>query len=223
MPASMGQRRFHRYPIHLPLLHKPRAPAPTRAGVGWTRNLSEGGACVELAERLQPQLPFRVRLRTDRGAIEVEAQVVWAGEPGRAGGGVLHGVIFTQVSPEQHQALRDLVYRKGDRGHAGVRLPFEVSVTCQRKGQPGLPLQGWTGDISPGGLLLRLPQGLSPGTLLELTLYTPNGPLTVGGTVVWAEPSQRRTPEEPIRHGLRFTSLGWSASLSLGLLLTVLP
>ena len=70
MPTPSEQRRFPRYPIQLPLLHMAIAPAQSIMGAGWTRSLSEGGATVELAERLRPQTALRVRLQTDRGAIE---------------------------------------------------------------------------------------------------------------------------------------------------------
>jgi len=108
MPAWSERREFRRYPIQLPLLHRPIAPSPSSAGVGWTR------------------------------------------------------------------------------------------------------------DVSRGGLLLRLPQVLPPGTALELTLPTPTGPLPVAGTVVWVAPPEARTPDLPIRHGLRFTALDWATALSLG-------
>jgi c-di-GMP-binding flagellar brake protein YcgR len=173
---------------------------------------------VEFPERLQLQVPLLVRLQTDRGAMEVEARVVWTGGPA-AGGGVRHGLAFAQISPAQYQTLQDLLLSKGEMRQAGVRLPLEVSVTCQPKGRAGPPVQGRTGNMSHGGLLLRLPQVLLPQTVLELTLHTPLGPVTAEGAVVWVEPPERRTPGEPIRHGLRFTVLGWSTSLSLGLVL----
>ncbi len=72
---STRQRR-PRHPIQLPLLYRSKGPAPTRAGVGWTRNLSEGGACVELAESLHLSTPLQVLFQTDRSSIEVEARVV---------------------------------------------------------------------------------------------------------------------------------------------------
>lgn len=77
MPETLDRRQFARYRIQLPLLHKAGYPAPARVGVGWTGNLGVGGACVELAERLQALTPLRLRLQTDQGAIDVEAQVVW--------------------------------------------------------------------------------------------------------------------------------------------------
>jgi len=213
------QRRVPRYLIQLPLLHKTKAPAPDRTGVGWTRNLSEGGACVELAEHIRPRMPLRLLLRTDRGGIELEAQVVWAGEPGRLGGGILHGVAFTHLLPDQLRALRDLIRSKGQVRNAGVRVPLEISVTCTPTGRKGSTFRGLTGDISRGGLLLLLPEVVSPDSTLNVTLHTPNGPLTVEGAVVWVEPPGGRAVGPPFRHGFRFTSLRWSASLSLGLFL----
>jgi hypothetical protein len=187
--------------------------------MGWTHNMGEGGACVELTERLQPQRPIRVRLQTAKGAIELEARVVWSREASSAGGGILHGMAFTQVAPEQLEPLRELFLSEGPMRHAGVRWPLDVSVTCRPQDQTGLPVQGRTGDVGRGGLLLRLPETLPPGTRLEVTLHTPQEPLTVFGEVVWVEAAERQVPGNLIGHGLRFTSLGSSLSSALGLLL----
>jgi hypothetical protein len=105
------------------------------------------------------------------------------------------------------------------RNAGGVRLPLEVSVSCQRKGQAGTPLQGRTGNLSKGGLLLFLPQSYSPGTALEVTFHSAVWPLTAEGVVVWNKPSVGRGLAEPIPHGFRFTALGWSRALALGLML----
>jgi hypothetical protein len=174
---------------------------------------------VELAERLQSRLPLLVCLRTERGIIEAEAEVAWAEKPPLAAGGILHGVAFTHLDLDPLQILRDLIVTSGPVRPAGVRLPFEVPVTYQPRGKAGPPFHGWTHDISQGGLLLRLPHVLSLGTLLEVTLHTPTGPLTIEGTVTWVAPLEGRTPGGPIRHGVRFTALDWSTALSLGLVL----
>jgi hypothetical protein len=187
--------------------------------MGWTRNLSEGGACLELAERFSPRVPLRVRLQTDQGAIEVEARVIWAGEPASPAGGIPHGVAFTRVAPDQRPALRGLLVSKGPVRHAGSRLPLDLSVTCTRRDREGPPFQGRTGNISRGGLLLHLPEALRPGTPLEVILHTASELLTVQGTVVWADPPERRGASEPVRHGLRFTDLDHSLCSALGLLL----
>jgi len=209
MAEPAAQQRYLRYPILLPLQYKTTGPTPVRAGMGWTHNLSKAGACVELAERLQPGMSLQVLLQTAHGSIEVEAQVVWTGEPAPAGGGSFHGMVFTRVAADQEHILGD-VFRTSEAHvrHAGVRLTSEIAVTCQRKGEAGPPLQGWTGDISRAGLLLLLPAALPLGTMLDITLHIAGERLTAEGTVVWVEPSQARRPGEPVRHGFRFTTLG---------------
>ncbi len=74
---------------------------------------------MELAERLQDRTPLRARLQMDRGAIDVQAQVVWAGEPAPTGGVILHGVAFAEVTPEQYQALQALLLFTGEMWQAG--------------------------------------------------------------------------------------------------------
>lgn len=214
-----SQRQFPRYPIKLPVLYRVTDPAPVRAGVGWTRDLSEEGACLELAERLGPSSRLGVFLRTDKGGLELEAEVVWAGGPVPAGEGVLHGVTFTPLSPEQLAALRDLLLQKGQTRQAGVRLPLEFSVSCELKGDPSRPFQGRTADVSRAGLLLCLPQVVPPNTVLVISLPTARGPVAGEGVIVWVEPQETQRPGELIRHGFRFTDIGWASELALGLLL----
>jgi c-di-GMP-binding flagellar brake protein YcgR len=213
------QRRHQRYPIRLPLLHKSDGAGTDRAEIGWTHNVSEGGVCVELSERLQSQRPTRVRLQTAQGAIEVEAKVVWSREAGSTGGGILHGMAFTQLAPEHLESIRELFRAKGPVRHAGVRWPLDVPVTCRPKNQEKRSIHGRTGEIGRGGLLLRLHEMLPPGTRLEITLHAPREPLTVFGVVAWVRSPENHIPGEPISHGVRFTSLGPSLSMALGSLL----
>ena len=216
------QRRSPRYPILLPFSHQPTSHRGAGTRVGWTRDLSEGGACLELDERLPVHTPLHIRLQTDRGAIELDAEVVWEVEEqgsGRAEGGVLHGVAFTHLAPDQLFLLRDLLLPKGHSRPAEVRVPADLPVTCQLRASAGIVLDGRTGDFSRGGLLLRLSQALPPGTPLDLTLHRPNGRVAAEGEIVWVDPPEKRAPGQPIRHGVRFTALGWSRELSLALLL----
>ncbi len=219
MPEWSVQRRFIRYTIVLPILHTMNGSAPARTGVGWTSNLSQGGACLELAERLKPSAPLSLLLRTDEGDIELNAEVVWAAEPTAAEGGILHSVVFTQVTPDRQQALRELLRHKGHVRHSGIRLPIELSILCRGKDEAAPLLQGRTGDISRAGLLLRLPQALPVGTVLEVTVQTGHGPLAAEGAIIWVEPAQAGTPGGLICHGFRFTNMGWASELALGHLL----
>jgi PilZ domain len=218
MSEQAVQRRLPRYQIQLPLLYRLASPS-SKFGAGWTRNLSEGGARVELDEPIQPHTPLHLSLRTDSGSIETEARVTWAEGPRQAGGDVLHNLTFAQIAPDQLQALRDLLLPLSMAPHAGIRLPLDIPVTCRSKGRPGPTVKGRTGDVDRGGLLLRLPQTIPPPTPLTVTLHTTKGTVMVEGEIVWAEPPREQTQQELLDHGLRFTSPSWSVSLALGLLL----
>jgi hypothetical protein len=187
------------------------------------RNLSQGGACLELEERLPAPTPLQIQLQTDQGTVEVEAQVVWEAErvsKGPAGEGVLHGVAFTYLAAEQMQAIRTLLPAGGSERRSEVRVPVDLPVTCREKGSEGETIAGQTGNISRGGLLLRLSQPLPPGTMVDFTLHGTEGPIQGEGEVVWMDPPGERTPGVPIKHGVRFTAMGWSRAQSLALLLT---
>ena len=215
MEEHVTQPRFPRYRMSLPVLYR-STPGFGSVGAGWTRDLSEGGACVELDERLWPATPVELRLHTDRGSIELKAQVVWSGQPNPDGGNI-HGVTFIQVPATRGQALRDLLRTQEDSRESRIRLPLVLAVACRPKGRPGPPLYGRTGDISRGGLSLRLLHAFPPGMKLDIILHTPAGPLPAEGMIAWVAPPDRRRPGQLIHHGLRFTTLDWSISLSLGL------
>lgn len=223
MPDWSVQRRYPRHPVVLSIFYKLKGSAPARAGAGKTRDLSEGGACLELAEPLPLSTALSVVLQTNQGGLGMEAEVVWVGGPGAPGGGMLHGVAFTQVSPEQHRALQSLVQRKGQVRHLTIRVPVKLAALCRLDGEAGPPLQGETGEISRQGMLLCLPQALPVAAAVEITLPTPRGPLMVQAAVVWVEPPEAQRPGKPIHHGLRFRNLGWTDELTLGLLLEGAP
>ena len=219
MTTAVTQRVTTRYPVILPVRYTTRNRAAVKAGVGWTRYLSVEGANVELDERLRPQTPLRLHLETDRGSIEVGAKVIWVGEATPPAGGALHGIVFTQLGPSHSQALHDLLLPLSQVRHAGIRLSVDMPITCLRKDVPGALLQGRAVDISRGGLSLRLPRVLSLGTELAVTMNTPGDPVRVEGSIVWVERPDRRNVGQLVSHGLRFTSIDWSISLAVGLLL----
>jgi hypothetical protein len=219
MSEDSTQRRLPRYQIQLPLLYKLSTPT-SKFGVGWTRNLSEGGALVELDDRIPPDTTLQLSLRTDSGSIEIEARVTWAEEARQFGREVLHNLAFANLAPAHLQALRDLLLPLSMVPHAGGRLPLDVPVTCRHKGRPGSAVKGRTGDMDRGGLLLYLTHRIAPGTLLAVTLHTTKGTVVVDGEIVWAASRDGKKAGELSEHGLRFTSPSWTISLALGLLLT---
>ena len=218
MPAWAEQRRFPRYVVHLSLLYEVTGLAESRVGVGWTLELSEGGACVEIGECLSPLTPIRLCLQTGGQSIEAGARVVWAGKPDLPGG-VCHGVAFTQIATNHLQTLRDLLESPRPDRRRGIRHPIDLEVTCQRIGGADSPLHGRTGDVSRDGFLLLLPEVVALGTDLAVTLRAPSGPLTVEGKIVWVEPPEIWTPGQPIAHGFEMTSRSRCTQSSVSLVI----
>ena len=48
------------------------------------------------------------------------------------------------------------------------------------------PQIGYSGNISNTGMMIRTPNVLAPGTILDLELRLPHGSIAVTGLVVWA-------------------------------------
>ena len=215
MTDWLGRRKHARYPIVVPILYGLECSNPVMTSAGWTRDLSEGGACLDLSERLEVSALIRLFLRTDQGSIVTQGQVIWVEGPLQTGG-ILHGVIFTRMISAQSQAVQELLSRKRMVWQAVVRIPLELPVIYQLKGQPRSLHQGQTENISRRGLLLRLPLLYLPGTSLEVTLHTPRGHLTAEGTIVRVVPLEAQMPGEPIRHGFHFTDISHATQVTLG-------
>ncbi len=205
MPRWTAQQQFPRYPVQLPLLHTVLSPPAGRPHMGWTRNLSEGGACVELAEVVPTTTAVRLCLWTDDATIEAEVEVVWAGAPDRDTRLAPHGVAFTRMAPDQRQTLRAFIQTQAKVRHGGARFPVDLPVAYQAITQAEAPRLGWMENVSRGGMLLILHELLHPGTRLKVAWQTAGEHLTAEGTIVWVEP---REGLMPIRHGFRFTALG---------------
>jgi hypothetical protein len=176
-----------------------------------------------LADRFDVDTLLHVRIQTDRGPIEAEATIIWIGASTPAGAENYYGLTFTELAAGPLQALRDLILPLSMVAHAGMRLAMDLSVTCRPKNADGAPIKGQTGEMSRGGMLLRLPRVVAPGTVLDLTVHSSNGPLALEGAVVWTQAPEDQQPGELIDHGVRFTSSTWSVSLALGFLLAGRP
>jgi PilZ domain-containing protein len=210
----LGRRKHARYPIVVPILYALDGSDAVMESAGWTRDLGEGGACLELPERLEVSALIRALLRTDQGSIEIHGQVIWAEGPLQTGG-ILHGVSFSRMVSAQHQAVQGLLLRRRMVWRAVVRIPVQLHVIYQLKGQPRSLHQGQTENVSRRGLLLGLPLVYSPGTALVVTLHTPHGHLTAEGTIVRVEPLDAQTPGKPIRHGFHFTDISHATQTTL--------
>ncbi|MFQ5847210.1 MAG: PilZ domain-containing protein [Candidatus Methylomirabilales bacterium] len=81
------------------------------------------------------------------------------------------------------------------------RFPLRMPVLCESPAIPGYRALGLTWNVSRGGLLLEVPQPLSPGTPADLLLLTWSQNARAEAAAVWAAESP------PSRMGLRFTKL----------------
>jgi len=220
MVRSATDQQFTRYPIQLPVVYQITNGLSHTFQVGWTRNLSEEGACLQLAERLEPRTCLSLHLKTHARTLVTKARVVWAKKA--EVGPILHGVTFSYLAPHVRQSLCDLIHMNGQVRLGGVRIPLDLAVSCRCKGQARPPLSGRTGNVSRGGLLLHQPQSLPSGTELVVTLHTSRGPQTLEGKIVWAD-HKRHPRGELIRHGLQFTAVGFDLELAMARLLVTLP
>jgi hypothetical protein len=112
MPEIEEKRHVARSLMQLPVLYRRKAPEPVRAGAGWTHNLSEEGACMELSERLEAPSSIQLVFQTDQRGLTLSAEVIWAAAIKAKDHGVLHGVTFTDVTPDQRKALKELLRAK---------------------------------------------------------------------------------------------------------------
>ena len=109
MSELAEKRKVLRSEIRRPVLYRRKAPGPIKAGVGWTHNLSDEGACLELSGRLEDSSSIQLLFQTDHGGLAVGAVVIWAASLRQRGEGILHGVNFPDLTPDQRQALHELL------------------------------------------------------------------------------------------------------------------
>ena len=109
MSELAEKRKVLRSEIRRPVLYRRKAPGPIKAGVGWTHNLSDEGACLELSDRLEESSAIQLLFQTDHGGLAVGAVVIWAAALRQRGEGILHGVDFPDLTPDQRQALHELL------------------------------------------------------------------------------------------------------------------
>jgi len=216
MPEQSLADHFTRYVINLPFRYRRAAETAYHPEIGWTRDLSGRGAWVELPEAVAPSSRLDIALRTPQGDLRLGGHVVWVcPEPHERP--YLHRLAFACVMPEQRDRLRALLARAEPQG-AG-RLYCALAATCQRKGVACAALPCETRDVSDGGLALRLPERVPPGTQLRVSVPTACGRVTADAQVVWAEQAGPRPRGAPYRHGLRFLRLDPSSELPLRALL----
>jgi hypothetical protein len=109
MPEMPEKRHLSRQAVRLPFLYRLKTPIAVTAGAGWTHNISEEGACLELPDRMEESSAFQILFQTDHGSLSLGVEVIWAAKIREREGGIIHGVDFPGLSDEKRQALRDFI------------------------------------------------------------------------------------------------------------------
>jgi hypothetical protein len=221
MPERSSRLRTSRYLVDLPIFcrYTPKGGHAAKTGSGWTRNLSERGACLELVEPLAPGTSLSLVVQSEGESLTLLAEVVWGSPPSLPGVRILHGVIFSHLTADQETAIQTLLRRTRPLKARAHRIPAALPVQCRPSGMPGPPLSGWTGDLSRNGCSLLLPGRLAMGSTVEVTLAAPRGDCTAEGMIVWVEPSGGVPATPLMRHGVRFTDPNLLRDLIIGFVL----
>jgi len=216
MPDQELADPFSRYAISLPFEYRAAAESVYRSQGGWIRDLSARGAWVELPEMLATATDLQVRFDALGAEVRLAAHVAWTC-PEPQDRPRLHGLLFTNVTPEQRKRVCLLLAQQKQRGVG--RLYRAFAATCRIKAAGNIPFPCETRDLSSGGGALRLPEPVPCGTQLQVKVPTAFGTVTADAQVVWAEPPDARPRGAPYRHGLRFVYVDSSSELPLKLLL----
>lgn len=195
------QRRHARYALTLTAIYRVHAPsgeALPHPRPGETADVSEGGACLLLPERLAPTTPLDLMLRGEVAHYVFRATVVWAGEGAAP---IAHGVRLEALAHPDQLAWERLLFEQQQRGseRAG-RLVVDLPAHCL-VGGTATPLPGDVQNLGAGGLMIRLPELLPVGAEVTVTIRSPLQALTLPGRVAWA---QARPGERPA-HGVAFS------------------
>jgi hypothetical protein len=171
--------RSPRYRVTLPVDYHALAQEGRvfRIGAGQTRDLSETGACLELPDRLSLGTALSLVLHMESDRLTVQATVVWVERTRLPAGGTLHGVIFSQITPEQRQGLQALLRRnRAVRSRAAVEPPVPIQTRAL------MPLRLL--DLSLSGACIEHLARLWPGSSCVLDFPPPLGPLALTAQVV---------------------------------------
>ncbi len=202
--------RVPRYQVVAPIRYR-TASYVSAERTGWTRDVSEQGACVELAEHLASGTQLAVVVETEAGPIRMAGTVVWAGAGDSAGPRYLHGLRFSSGSDD-----RDRLWAWLQRHPAPpARIAASLPVRTRRLDGVTPEIAGWTADLGGGGCTLFLPERLPVGALLDVALSTPCGDVPSEGIIVW-EGSHATVSAGLLEHGFRFTKLGPDQEAVLG-------
>lgn len=212
------QRRSPRFEAGLPVIC--RAAAGTEEGVpsliGITWSVSRGGLGADLPAA-PPEGTLDLLLRVGDRAVAARGRLAWLRS---TADGVRCGLAFTEMDPACATVWEAfLAQQGGPTPRRYVRLNIDLPITCRPLDVPGVVLTGRLGNISDGGMLVRLPAPLEPAQEIEVSLASSQAPLTVTASVAWTDGAPLPDGGGLIRHGLRFVPPAGAGASRLDLFL----
>ncbi|MFQ5882513.1 MAG: PilZ domain-containing protein [Candidatus Methylomirabilales bacterium] len=196
------RQSFLRYAIQAPVLYKRLdREEPSQTGIGWTEELGERGACLKLQTVLLAECRLGLVIFAEPEVVEAEARVLWV-RPGGQRNLYYHGVEFLHLLPAYYQSLlKALPSEKSLQQQAFRRFVITLPLFCQIVRANTPPLEGKTGNISRGGVMISLPQQVPPRSKVKVALQAPQTE-PIRGKVRWVGDS--RDDSGLIRHGIEF-------------------
>ncbi|MFQ5883129.1 MAG: PilZ domain-containing protein [Candidatus Methylomirabilales bacterium] len=198
MELSINQRRHRRFPFAIPLVCQ-ASSHKERIDVGVTRNVSMGGALLDVPSPIPVWTPVKLRLLTGERVLRAHAVVVWSRQVGM---GFYLGIAFTRFAPGDSVCWHKLVhYQTGPNARASVRIPVNVAVECGPGGEVGPAVPGQIGNIGEKGLLVWLPQRIPVRTELRFEFPGEKDSPSVTGEIAWVGASGHSAS---VPHGVQF-------------------
>ncbi|MBI3006928.1 MAG: PilZ domain-containing protein [candidate division NC10 bacterium] len=203
MPSQPEKPKPQRFPLVLRVAWRPKTEtgaAHSRAQVGETSDVSEGGLCLQLPVCLDRGSLLEVAVRTPEDTVRLSGQVVWS--RGGPSAPFAHGMAVTPETPKDRLAWELLLFEQARGSHEpAARLAVAVPLSCQTVVGP---LEGMAHNAGPGGVCLLLPRMLAEGEELVLLVPQSSGLLQVNGRVAWVEAE----PDAPglTAHGIAFVN-----------------
>lgn len=92
------------------------------------------------------------------------------------------------------------------RQHPRFRVTLRARCLLRNDTETAYGVEGRTGNVSVGGLLLLVPEKISCGTMLQLVLKLPERPVAARGKVMWQ--GSRSAEEDQFAHGIQLLGFG---------------